>query len=479
MRPNIIFIIIDALRARNVGAYGYDKPTTPNIDKIAQQGVLFRNAYCCINYTDSSLTSIFSGIYPLGHGILHHGGGLRDEEVKAFTQSGTELLPEILRSEGYSTIALDWLGRWHRRGYDYYSGIEGSKGSRLIERVTEMMSAHKSPQLFVRGMAYLRRRVRRQAYAAKPMTDLAADLIAKNSTQPFFLFIHYWDVHGGLKSPRHYSHSFRHLDYSSMPGSTDKIRNVTRLPHETSSIRLARAVLMRNETVGERMREYDASIRYVDDEIGRLMETLSKRGIADQTLVILTSDHGESLSEHEIYFDHHGLYEVSIHVPLIMRYPEVLPGGKAVEGFVQHVDLVPTILDLLEIKHPQEDFDGESLMPLIHEGKELRSAVYVEEAYAQRKRAIRTKKYEYIKAPSEESAVCRLCNRIHGGVEELYDLESDPEQNHNLAQDKPETAKKLRNLLAEWMAHLEQKKARRDKAKVKGRISKLKHSGKL
>ena len=75
--------------------------------------------------------------------------------------------------------------------------------------------------------------------------------------------------------------------------------------------------------------------------------------------------------------------------------------------------------------------------------------------------------------------MCRLCNRIHGGVEELYDLDSDPEQNHNLVEDKPETAKKLRNLLAEWMAYLEQKKARRDKAKVKGRISKLKHSGKL
>jgi len=479
MRPNIIFIIIDAVRARNVGAYGYDKPTTPNIDNIAQQGVLFRNAYSCTNSTDSSLTSIFSGIYPVGHGILHHGGGLGDEEVKAFIQSGTKLLPEILRSEGYSTIALDWLGRWHRSGYDYYSGTKDSKGSRLIEHVTEMMSAHKSPRLFVRGMIYLRRRVRREAYAAKPMTDLAIDLIAKNPTQPFFLLIHYWDVHQGPKPPRHYSHLFRHLDYSFMPGSTDKIRNVIRLPHETSSIRLARAVLMRNETVGERIREYDASIRYVDDEIGRLMETLSKRGIVDQTLVILTSDHGESLSEHQIYFDHHGLYEVSIHVPLIVRYPEVLPGGKAVEGFVQHVDLVPTILDLVDIKRPSEDFDGESLMSLIRTGKELRSSVYAEEAYAERKIGIRTKKYQYIKAPTEESAVCRLCNRIHGGVEELYDLESDPEQNHNLVEDKPETAKALRNLLSEWVAYLEQKKTRRDKAKVKDRISKLKHLGKL
>lgn len=479
MKPNIIFIVIDAVRARNVGAYGYDKPTTPNIDKIAQESVLFRNAYSCINYTDSSLTSIFSGIYPLGHGILHHGGGLGDKEVKGFIQSGIKLLPEILRSEGYATIALDWMGRWHRRGYDYYSGTSGSKKSGLIDRVIEMVSAHRCPQFVRRGMFYLRRRACREAYAAKPMTDLAIDLIAKKSTRPFFLFIHYWDVHQGLKPPRHYSHLFRPPDYSSTSGSTDKIRDVIRFPHETRSIKLATALLMRNETIGERIREYDTSIRYVDDEIGRLMETLRKSGIANQTLVILTSDHGESLSEHQIYLDHHGLYEVSIHVPLIMRYPEVLPCDKTVEGFVQHVDLLPTILDLVGIKYPREDFDGESLMPLIREGKELRSSVYVEEAYAQRKRAVRTQKYEYIKALSEEEAICRLCNRIHGGVEELYDLESDPEQNHNLVKDRPETAKAMQNLLSEWIAYLEQKKARRDTAKVKDRISKLKHLGKL
>jgi len=209
------------------------------------------------------------------------------------------------------------------------------------------------------------------------------------------------------------------------------------------------------------------------------MEALKEHGIADQTLVIITSDHGESLTEHGIYFDHHGLYEVSIHVPLIMRYPEVLPGGKAVEGFVQHVDLVPTILDLVDIKRPTEDFDGESLLPLVRTGKELRSSAYAEEAYAERKMAIRTKRYQYIKALTEESAVCRLCNRIHGGVEELYDLESDPEQNHNLVEDKPETAKELKNLLSQWIAYLEQKKAMRGKTRIKDKISRLKYAGKL
>jgi len=478
MRPNIIFIIIDAVRARNVGAYGYDKPTTPNIDKIAQQGVLFRNAYSCTNATDSSLTSIFSGIYPLGHGILHHGGGLGDEEVKAFTQSGIKLLPEILRSEGYSTIALDWLGRWHRRGYDYYSGITEVKLAGPINHIVRTLSSHKSPQSLKAGMKHLRRRILSKTYAAKFTTERAINLIEKNRDNPFFLFIHYWDVHQGYSYPKHYSRLFRHLDYSQIPRSTEKVRNLYSLSDKGLGS-LGVRLLSGSKTVVEQIAEYDGAIRYVDDELERLMEALKKHGIADQTLLIITSDHGESLSEHQIYFDHHGLYEVSIHVPLIMRYPEVLPGGKIIEGFVQHVDLVPTILDLLEIKHPQEDFDGESLMPLIRTGKELRSSIYAEEAYAQRKIGIRTKKYQYIKAPTEESAVCRLCNRIHGGVEELYDLESDPEQNHNLVEDSAETAKELKNLLSQWIAYLEQKKAMRDKAKVKDRISKLKHLGKL
>jgi len=478
MKANIIFIIIDAVRARNVGAYGYDKPTTPNIDNIAQQGVLFRNAYSCINYTDSSMTSIFSGIYPAGHGILHHGGSLRDEEVKDFNRSGIELLPEILRSKGYSTIALDWMGRWHRRGYDYYSGIPDGKLLRLVNRVLKAIAPHKSLLSLRAGLILLRRRILSTTYAAKFTTECAINLVEENRNKPFFLFIHYWDVHQGYTVPKRHSRPFRGMNYSEIPHHTEKVGGLYSI--SSKGLRsLGVKLLSRTKTVSQQIAEYDGAIRYVDGEIGRLMEGLKKHGIADQTLVIITSDHGESLTEHGIYFDHHGLYEVSIHVPLIMRYPEVLSAGKAVEGFVQHIDLVPTILDLVGINRHAEDFDGESLMPLIHEGKELRSAVYIEEAYAQRKRAIRTKKYEYIKAPSEEAAVCRLCNRIHGGVEELYDLDSDPEQNHNLVEDKPETAKKLRNLLAEWMAYLEQKKARRDKAKVKGRISKLKHSGKL
>lgn len=119
--PNILFIIIDALRVKNLSCYGYEKEVSPNIDDLATQGILFADVYSCINTTDPSLTTIFSGRYPLSHGILGHGARVTVEEINQFNSFGIQLLPEILKSHGYTTLAVDWLGRWHKRGYDYYS----------------------------------------------------------------------------------------------------------------------------------------------------------------------------------------------------------------------------------------------------------------------------------------------------------------------------------------------------------------------
>ncbi|MFX0141164.1 MAG: sulfatase-like hydrolase/transferase, partial [Candidatus Hodarchaeota archaeon] len=126
--PNIIFIIIDALRARNLSCYGYPILISPNIDMISKEGILFEDSYSCSNCTDASRTTIFSGMYPTSHGILGHGGLWRDKKIgevdtRKLYDSGILLLPEILRAKGYTTLAVDWLGRWHRRGFDHYSGM--------------------------------------------------------------------------------------------------------------------------------------------------------------------------------------------------------------------------------------------------------------------------------------------------------------------------------------------------------------------
>jgi len=465
--PNILFIGVDALRARNLSCYGYPKKTSPNIDRLSKEGVLFEDAYCCINTTDPSFTTIFSGKYPVSHGLLMHGAMIQKEDTLRLSR--VRFLPEILKSVGYTTLAVDWLGRWHRRGYDYY-GIgnehchegkkEDNKKGKDRRRDDNFASLHKYIKTYLTPVRYFVKRMLPKlplplcsllvningilrppskeldiSQRADSVSNMAIDLIKKNKNKKFFLFLHYWDTHSPYTTPKKH---FYHL----VKGFASR---------------------------------YDESIAFVDHEIGRVINSLEEHRILDKTIVILTSDHGESLMEHGIYFDHHGLYDEVIHVPLIIRYPRQIPEGKRVKGFVQHVDIVPTLLHILDIKN-NFDFDGKSTIPLIYDKTQLRSAVYVEEAHTQRKRAIRTDRFKYIYALSEREAVCRYCGYVHGGLEELYDLSKDPGETVNLIDDCPDIAKKLKKELSEWVSFMEDK---REKEYIRKKIKKLKASGRL
>ena len=182
----------------------------------------------------------------------------------------------------------------------------------------------------------------------------------------------------------------------------------------------------------------------------------------------------ESLTEHNIFFDHHGLYDVTIRVPLIIWCPSMFSGHVRVSSLVQHVDLVPTILDILNIGE-RYGFDGERLVPLIRgERNCIRSLVYVEEAHTQRKRAIRTENFKYIYALSNREVVCRYCGFIHGGVKELYCLKEDPQELLNVVEKYPRVAQELEETLEKWV-HLLISKVRKQTVgekirKIKGRI---------
>jgi len=199
-----------------------------------------------------------------------------------------------------------------------------------------------------------------------------------------------------------------------------------------------------------------------------LIDFLDKLKVLDESIVIITSDHGESLLEHGIYFNHHGLYDVTIHVPLVMVCPRYLPKGKRVKKLVQHIDLLPTILELLGITL-ELDIDGKSLLPAIFEGCDIRDAIYVSEKGFQRKAAIRTQKYKFIM--SLEDPYCKFCRRIHGGVEELYDLENDPHELNNIVKEKRKIASNLRRKLQHWLQIMNSKRLQRV---LKMKIRKLK-----
>ncbi|KDE57457.1 sulfatase [Halostagnicola sp. A56] len=201
--------------------------------------------------------------------------------------------------------------------------------------------------------------------------------------------------------------------------------------------------------------QYDAAATEADRTIEGLLEALEDRDLLEETLVVVLADHGESLGEHEIYFEHHGLYEPTTRIPLVVRPPESDAGVERSSELVSITDIAPTILDALDIPDEQAfDADGQSLRPLL-EGEsddwERRESLLLEEANTQRFRGVRTDRWKYLRAV-EDDPTCRYCERPHGASEQLYDLEADPEETENLAEKRSDTLATLRDELDDLLA---------------------------
>jgi len=450
-KPNILFIIIDALRARNLGCYAYSKPTSPYIDSLAKEGVLFENAFSCAASTYPSLATIFSGKYPLSHGVIKVAPTrLVHRNVQKLNETRTVFLPEVLRLTGYTTLAVDWLGRWNKRGYDYYSGLLGRRRLKLLLLI-QKLTVESIRTKFMLGIQNF---LNLHKIDAKTVTNKAVNLINKYRDKEFFLFVHYWDVHAPYNPPTNYIQKFNRYDYD----DNKSVKEVLGSLKTKQRFYVQKYVMRGVKSINEVLARYDASIAYVDHEVERLIATLERNRIEEDTFIILTSDHGESLGEHGIYFSHHGLYDVTIHVPFILKYGDFLE-KKRIIGLVQHVDITPTLLDVLGMEDGALSLDGRSLIPMIF-GKlnEIRQEVFCEEADTEWKRAVRTDNYKYIKAVSPKDAICQECDQVHGGIEELYDMNKDPRENNNIIGKNLNMAKILKEKLSTWVRSLEYKK---------------------
>jgi hypothetical protein len=194
--------------------------------------------------------------------------------------------------------------------------------------------------------------------------------------------------------------------------------------------------------------QYDGAIAYMDACIARIFTQLETLGILDNTIVVINGDHGETLDDHECWYDHHGMYDVTLHVPLIIRYPAKLPAGKRVPGYNQHKDLVPTILDLAGIK-TSTAFDGRSLMGMVRgEVTSFESEFYITECTWMRKHGWRTPQWKLIVALEPD---------FHFKPKvELYNLVEDPHEDKNVAEENPEVVKALQKRMENWIAKREE-----------------------
>ncbi|RKN86816.1 sulfatase [Paenibacillus ginsengarvi] len=414
----IILVSLDTLRASRLSGYGYGKPTSPHLDRIAREGALFERAYAADIPTEVAHTGIFTGKIGLTTGVVSHGS-----ELAHLTKS-TPWLPTMLRSAGFETAAVDnlyQLKEWFARGYRYYINSVG--GNRWID--------------------------------GKTVNKLAFPWLEQHKDESFFLFLHYWDAHTPYLPPQELVPQFYAAGRDPFdPGNKSM---------EPAYNHLAYPFFKHHhyDLIGEVTDSeyydalYDAEIRYLDDRLKELDQHLERLGIADDTLLVLFGDHGESLTEHNIYWDHCGLYEPTVHVPVIMRWPGRIAEGRRVPGFVQQVDLLPTILEAIRRESPAgidlaklgepSGMDGISLWRTI-EGKADRThdRVYLSECAWQAARGIRTDRYKFIRTYDSGPFI--------RPERELYDLQEDPEEAVNVAESQPEVAERMERELEEWVA---------------------------
>ncbi|RJS67906.1 sulfatase [Candidatus Bathyarchaeota archaeon] len=403
----VILFVIDTLRADHLGCYGYGKETSPNIDRLADEGVLFENAYPSDVPTQPSFTSMFTGQRGIMTGVVSH----------SRTESLSESIPyltEILAQNGVTTAAVSTLymmRRWFARGFKYY----------------------------MNPVAGIRRKL--QQVDAEEINEMALPWIREHKDEDFFLFVHYWDPHSIYRPPEPYRRLFYQGDETDPENrSLDVLRTQPVWPFIKRHLDAMKENITDIEYV---IAQYDGEIRYADDNFGELLNLLEDLGIYDETAIIFTSDHGESLGEHHFYFDHCDVYEPTVHVPLIVRCPERLPEGKRVRDLVQStLSVAPTVLDLFGLEVPKS-MEGKSLIE-ISEGKvEGYKEIYVNQGLWTAKRAVRVGRWKLIKTLDKSF--------WETPETELYDLEADPGEVRNLAEDEPEVVDRLELRMYRWL----------------------------
>jgi arylsulfatase A-like enzyme len=318
-RLNIIMIGVDTLRPDHLGCYGYQRKTSPNIDKLAGQGVLFENVVSQSPWTLPSFATVFTSLYPTQHGASHSATRMR---------KGFPTMASLLKDNGYATGAIinaPYLKPRYRltRGFDYYD---------------------MPPE---------------EGRVADGTTMDALQWLDGNRHRPFFIFVHYFDPHISYAPPAPYDTIFD-PDYAGDIKNAYKPRNLSRI--RDHGFEEMKSLTTRD---WDHIRAlYDGEIAFTDQAIGNLLRGLEERGLVRNTLVVFLSDHGEEFFEHGGFEHGHTLFSELIRVPLIFSLPGQIPGKVRLSRQVRLLDVLPTVLDLVGIVS-QADFEGVSLAPLI------------------------------------------------------------------------------------------------------------------
>ncbi|MDP6761938.1 MAG: sulfatase-like hydrolase/transferase, partial [Planctomycetota bacterium] len=414
-RPDVVLITIDTLRPDHLGCYGYERPTSPAMDRLAAEGVLFENVYTTVPRTSPAVASLMTGLYPRAHGLTT----LLDSLAVRH-----QTLAERLAEAGYSTGAVVTNNVALRTGL-------GQGFHTFIDHADVWVN---DP------------RTRAEHLAAE-----AAEWLAAHGQEPLFLWLHLWDPHFRYLPPSPHDRWFA-------PGRRTPFDLYQRI--DRGELTLGELYFQGDLSPAELQRAidlYDGEIRYTDGVLGRFLDYLDDAGILENAWVVLTSDHGESLGEQGYFFEHgEYLYDSTLRIPLVIRAPGGAGGGRRVSRSVSILDVVPTVLGAVGLSAPV----GPGMDLLAGDGGDVppREALFGETGRRffpeNPRRPVSGTAGNWLAVVSGGWKLIRVPTP-GGAMRELYDLRRDPGETRNLFDAHDPRAQQLEEKLDAWVASFE------------------------
>lgn len=412
-KPNIVFILVDDLRWDALSCMGSPVAKTPNIDRIAKEGALFKNFFVSIPLCSPSRSSFLTGQYA-------HRTGVIDNANHAELSHKLITFPKLLRDGGYESA---YVGKWHmgndsepRPGFDYWVCLPGQ-------------GAYENPMMNVNGT-----KAKVPGYVTDIINEHSVKFIKQQHTKPFVLYVSHKAVHGPFTSATRHKDLYANAKFPSPPNLADQLTGKPVLTRETEDSKKKKngkrqAMLENGGKFPEQLARHQLQcLASIDDGVGEILKALEQTKALENTLVVFSSDNGYFWGEHGLG-DKRWAYEESIRDPLLMRYPSLIKAGSSFDELVMNIDLAPTFLELGGVKIPKAT-QGQSLLPLFKDSKPDWRKSFLTEYFQEQNyprtptwKAIRTDQWKLIRYTGLE------------GMDELYNLKADPFEMTNLVKD--------------------------------------------
>ena len=426
----ILYLDLDTTRPDHLGCYGYQRNTSPNIDRIAKQGVRFDRYYCSDAPCLPSRTALMTGMFGIHTGVVGHGGVGADMRTEGPERGFRdrlwhESLPGVLRAGGMKTTLISPFAERHTT-WSFYAGF------------TEMHNTGKG------GLE-----------SAEEVTPTALDWIKRNAEKDdWYLHVNYWDPHTPYRAPESFGNPFESdplpdwateelLEEHWMLAGPHTAQDFGMYNnHESPKFPRAPGEVRGHEGFRRMIDGYDCGIRYMDGHIGQILDALESAGVLDECAIIVSADHGENLGELGLYGEHATADEITCRIPMIVRWPGG-PTGAAEDGLRYNLDLAPTLAELFGVGS-SDLWDGESFAGALRGTDAPRREYLVLSQCAHvAQRSVRFGDYLYMRTYHDGF-------HPHFSDEMLFDLARDPHETRNLASERVDLCKDAVYLLTEW-----------------------------